>query len=207
VNLSNPSISSIQRHRAWGRAVAIGVVVATMVAAGGRAQAAVGTGEPGRAGLVLETAAEFGGDNLVKVLYRDGSTQDIRAGEGITLGVGVHYQPYAVPIDLAATVGYKFIRTDSYRTNVGIDRVVIKLTGTYLLPNHFWIAAGPVWHTATKLRGDGYLPDVDFDDSVGGVVGIGWRWIGLTYTDIKYRGPFEGSVDASNVGVGFTWKF
>jgi hypothetical protein len=59
----------------------------------------------------------------------------------------------------------------------------------------------------TSLNGDGYVPDVDFDDAVGGMVGFGWRWIGVSYTNIKYRGPFDGSVDASNGGITFAWKF
>jgi hypothetical protein len=39
------------------------------------------------------------------------------------------------------------------------------------------------------------------------MVGFGWRWIGVSYTGIKYRGPFFGSVDASNGGITFAWKF
>jgi len=51
------------------------------------------------------------------------------------------------------------------------------------------------------------FPDIDFDDAVGGMVGFGWRWIGVSYTNIKYHGPFAGSADASNVGVTVGWKF
>jgi hypothetical protein len=165
------------------------------------------TGAPGHFGVVLESAAEFGGDNLVDVFYRHGGTQHIKAGDGVTLGGGVHYRPEALPIDFAATVGYKFIRTSSFNTDLGVDRVVIKLTGTVPLANHFWVTAGPVWHTGTRLNGDGYVQNVDFNDAVGGMVGFGWRWIGVSYTIVKYRGPFSGSVDASNGGITFGWKF
>ena len=106
-----------------------------------------------------------------------------------------------------ASVGYKFVRTSSGDTDLGVNRAVIKLTGTVPLGNHFWFTAGPVWHVGTNLNGDGYVPDVDFDDAVGGMVGFGWRWIGVSYTNIKYRGPFAGSVDASNGGITFAWKF
>ena len=57
------------------------------------------------------------------------------------------------------------------------------------------------------LDGDGYIPDVDFDDAVGGTVGVGWRWVGLTYTDIHYNSAATGRIDGSNVGISFTWKF
>ena len=162
---------------------------------------------PGGFGVVLEAAGEFGGDNLVKVFYRDGYTQDIRAGEGVTLSAGVHYLIPNVPLDISATAGYKFIRTSDYHTDLGVNRVVLKLTGTYELPRHFWIDAGPVWHTAVKLNGDGYVPDINFDDAVGVTVGAGWRWLGITYTNIHYTSGLTGNIDASNVGVTFTWKF
>lgn len=191
------------------RAAAVTLVAIAVATMSHQAQAAWGeaTGDPGHFGAVLDTAAELGGDDLVKVYFRDGGTQNIKAGNGVTLGGGIHYRPVSLPVDFAATVGYKFVRTSAYNTDLGIDRVVIKLTGTLPLRNHFWIMAGPVWHTGIKLNGDGYIPDVKFDDAVGGMVGFGWRWIGLSYTNIKYRGPFSGSVDASNGGITFGWKF
>jgi hypothetical protein len=160
-----------------------------------------------RFGPVLEAAAEFGGDNVVKVFYTNGDTQDIRAGQGVTLSGGLHYQLPRFPLDSAATVGYKFVRTSDYHTDLGINRVVFKVTGTYELPRHFWIDAGPVWHTAVKLNGDGYVPDIDFDDAIGVTAGFGWRWFGVTYTGIRYSSPLTGGVDANNVGVTATWKF
>jgi hypothetical protein len=188
-------------------AMALAMVIAGT--ASNRAEAAWGeaTGDPGHFGFVLDTAAEFGGDNLIKVIYRHGETQHISAGEGVTLGGGIHYRPVALPVDFAATVGYKFIRTSSFDTDLGINRVVVELTGTVPLANHFWVTTGPVWHTATKLNGDGFIPDVNFDDAFGGMVGFGWRWVGVRYTYIKYRGPFDGTVDASNGGITFAWKF
>jgi hypothetical protein len=158
-------------------------------------------------GPVLEAAAEFGGDNVVKVFYTNGDTQDIRAGQGVTLSGGLHYRLAQLPLDIAATVGYKFVRTSDYHTDLGINRVVFKVTGTYELPRHFWVDAGPVWHTAVKLNGDGYVPDVNFDDAIGVTVGFGWRWFGVTYTGIRYSSPLTGGVEANNVGVTATWKF
>ena len=160
-----------------------------------------------RFGPVLEAAAEFGGDNVVKVFYTNGDTQDIRAGQGVTLSGGLHYQLAQLPLDIAATVGYKFVTTSDYHTDLGIHRVVLKLTGTYELPRHFWLDAGPVWHTAVKVSGDGYLPDINLNDAVGVTVGAGWRWFGVTYTAIRYTSPVTNGVNADNVGVTATWKF
>jgi hypothetical protein len=199
----------IHPHAGRVRAAAVALVFAAAAGMSQRAEATWGeaAGDPGHFGIVLDTAAEFGGDNLIDVVYRHGGTQHIKAGDGVTLGGGIHYRPVSLPVDFAVTVGYKFVRTSSYDTDLGVNRAVIKLTGTVPLANHFWVTAGPVWHTSTRLNGDGYIPDVDFDDAVGGMVGFGWRWIGVSYTNIKYRGPFVGNVDASNGGVTFTWKF
>ena len=187
---------------------ALAVFALAAVATTQRADAAMGepTGDPGHIGVVLEAAGEFGGDDLFRVYYRHGGSQTVRAGEGVLLDGGVHFRPVSLPIDFAATVGYKFVRTAAYNTDLGVDRVVFKFTGTVPLGNHFWVTAGPVWHTGIKLNGDGFIPDVHFDDAVGGMGGIGWRWLGLTYTYIKYHAP-EGDFDASNVGIGVTWKF
>jgi len=160
-----------------------------------------------RFGPVLEAAAEFGGDNVVKVFYTNGDTQDLRAGQGVTVSAGLHYLLPVAPVDIAATVGYKFVTTSDYHTDLGIHRVVLKLTGTYELPRHFWLDAGPVWHTAVKVSGDGYLPDINFNDAVGVTVGAGWRWFGVTYTAIRYTSPITNGVNADNVGVTATWKF
>jgi len=186
---------------------AIYVAAALVLSTQAHAEWGEATGSPGHFGVVLDTAAEWGGDNLIDVVYRHGYTQHIKAGQGVTIGGGIHYRPVGIPVDFAATVGWKFVRTSDFDTDLGIDRAVIELTGTVPLGNHFWVTAGPVWHTATKLNGDGFIPDVDFDDAVGGMVGFGWRWIGVRYTNIHYKGDFAGSVDASSGGITFAWKF
>ena len=172
----------------------------------GGSDAATGA-DQGHLGLVLEGAFEAGGDNVAKVFYANGDTQNIRAGQGGTLSIGAHYQLADSPLDFMATVGYKFIRTADYHTDLGIDRVVFKFVGSWALGNGWWINAGPVLHTDTRFNGDGFVPDIRFDDAVGGTVGFGWRWIGLTYTNIQYHSPITGSLDASNGGISFTWKF
>jgi len=186
---------------------ALGGLLVIALPLGAQAQGFPQPSASGHFGPVAEVAAEFGGDDAIEVFYRNGDRQTIRAGQGVTLSGGLHYQLPATPLDIAATVGYKFVRTSDYHTDLGIYRVVFKVTGTYELPRHFWVDAGPVWHTAVRLNGDGYVPDVDFDDAFGGTVGAGWRWFGLTYTFIKYKSPATGEVSADNVGITAAFKF
>ena len=189
------------------RLAAIGALAGITVAASGVAHAATDGQNRDQLGLVLEADAEFGGDNVVKVFFTNGDTQNIKAGQGLTLAAGAHYQPAAFPIDFAATVGYKFVTTAADNTDLRIERVVIKVTGTYALPHNLWADAGPVWHVGTKLKGDGFVPNIDFGDALGATVGFGWRWIGISYTNIHYSGPFTGRIDGSNVGVNLIYKF
>jgi hypothetical protein len=70
-----------------------------------------------------------------------------------------------------------------------------------LLPHNFRVDAGPVWHTDVKFNGDGYVPDISFDDAFGGGVGAGWRWFGIEYTSIRYKSALTGTVDGSSVGL------
>ena len=187
-------------------AIALATLVVATASKPAEAAGGDATGEPGHFGFVLDAAGELGGDDLVKVFFRNGDTQTIRAGQGVTVGGGVHYRPVALPVDFAATVGYKYVRTAADNIDPSVSRVVIELTGTVPVGNHFWVTAGPVWHTSTKLDGDGRLPDVNFDDAVGGMVGFGWRWVGVRYTNIKYRSPY-GDFNASSGGVFLAWKF
>lgn len=163
--------------------------------------------QQGHLGAVLELDGDFGGDDIARVFYTNGDTQTIKAGQGIAAAAGLHYQLATLPLDFEVTAGYKYVTTRASNANIYLDRIEIKAVGTYEFPNHCWVDAGPVLHADTSLHGAGYLPNVSFDDAVGGTVGIGWRWIGIAYTDIHYSSPLTGSVDASNVGVTLAWKF
>lgn len=186
----------------------IALLAATAAVGTSPAKAADYSSQPrGHLGAVLELDGDFGGDNIASVLFTDGSTEDIKAGQGIAGAVGLHYQLAALPLDIAVTAGYKYVTTRASNANIFLDRVEIKAVGAYELPGHWWVDAGPVWHAGTRLHGDGYLPDVSFDDAVGATVGLGWRWIGVAYTNIHYNSAITGSLDASNVGVTLAWKF
>jgi len=41
----------------------------------------------------------------------------------------------------------------------------------------------------------------------GSTVGFGWRWIGVSYTNIRYTSPVTGGLDGSSGGITFAWKF
>lgn len=159
-------------------------------------------------GFLVGADLEYGGDDIITVSFTDGSDQDIKTGQGATLSVGGYFKPQeSSGFSARATVGYKFVTTAASNADIGIDRIVYELVGDYEWANGFWVGAGLVQHTGVKLDGDGFGPDVDFDDATGITAELGWRWIGLTYTKIDYEDEFGGEWDADSVGLSFIWRF
>jgi hypothetical protein len=106
-----------------------------------------------------------------------------------------------------ATVGYKFVTTAATNADIGIDRMVFEILGNYRWPSNWWVGAGITHHTNVKFSGDGYGPDVKFDDATGPTVEVGWKWLALSYTNIEYKDEFGFKYDASSFGLTLTSKF
>ncbi len=67
--------------------------------------------------------------------------------------------------------------------------------------------AGVTHHVDIQFDGDGFVPNLDFDDATGFTLEAGWKWIALSYTGIDYTDEFGGDWDASSVGITLTSKF
>jgi hypothetical protein len=187
----------------WISRVAVALVGLSL--AGGAGAAELAAPQPGRLGLVGELVLEFGGDSVGTVLFTDGSTQKVRTGQGGTLALGGHFQPAGSPFDLVGTIGWKFVTTKASDSDIGINRAVIQLLGLYDPSGEFWIGGGPVLHAGTRFSGGGLAEDVSFGSSLGLTVQAGWRWIGVTYTVMRYEGG-GATYDASAAGVSVRWR-
>jgi len=161
-----------------------------------------------RFGFAVQTDFDFGGDKLATVSFTNGKSQDVRAGQGLVVSAGVHFQPVeTMPFDVQALVGYKYVTTAASNADITVTRVVLQLVGDYQFDNGMYLGGGLVQHSGTRLDGDGFFRDVDFDDATGFVLQTGWRWVGLHYTNIKYRNNFVKNVDASHVGLRLMYRF
>jgi len=156
---------------------------------------------PGHFGFTMYGTAAFGGDTVGVVGFKDGSTQNINAGQGLDFGLGGHYKIDRLPVDISATLGYKYVTTQATNANINLSRTVLELRADYLFPNHAWVGLGSVWHSNIKLNSDGYAPNLAFDDAQGVTVKVGWHWVALAYTNMKYRDEFGFNFDASNFGI------
>lgn len=161
-----------------------------------------------RGGLLVQTDFDFGGDNLATVYFDDDEDQDVKAGQGMALSVGGYFRPIETsPFELQMSVGYKFVTTRASNADIGVTRTLLQLEGLYRWPSGFYLGAGLMHHIGPELDGDGFFEDVGFDDATGVNTEIGWRWIGLHYTQMEYSNALVEDVDASHVGVRFTYRF
>ena len=159
-------------------------------------------------GFVAEAALEFGGDAFATVNFDDGSTQDVRTGQGLTVSVGGQLRPSVdSPLGLRGTVGFKFVGTAADNANIFLTRLPVEVVGTYRLPQDAWVGAGFVHHALTKFWGGGLGPDVDFTGGNGATVEAGWRWLGVSYTSMRYTDDTDAEYDASVFGIFFTSAF
>jgi len=160
-----------------------------------------------RGGLLIQTDFDFGGDDLATVSFDDDTTQDVKAGQGIGLSVGGYFRPVETsPFEIDASIGYKYVTTRANNADIHVSRTLLQLEARYLWPNGFYLGAGLMNHLGPELKGDGFFEDVSFDDATGFNAEIGWRWIGLHYTKIEYSNSFIDNVDASCVGLRFTYR-
>ena len=158
-------------------------------------------------GFVFEADLEFGGDDLATLSFTDGSTQDVKAGQGVTLALGGHYRWADSPFSMRGTVGYKYVTTAASNADISVGRTVIEVVGNYLWDNGWWIGGGITHHSSIKFDADGFGPNINFDDATGPTFEAGWRWIALCYTKLDYKDEFGGKWDASSVGLKLTSKF
>jgi len=183
-------------------------LLATAMLLGSAAAQAQAVKHTTRGGLLIQTDLEFGGDSVATVAFEDGSEQDVDAGQGISLAIGGFFRPSATtPFEISGSVGYKFVTTAASNANINLSRTVLKLNATWWFENGWFVTGGLTHHLSPELNGDDFFEDVHFDDATGFSAEVGWRWIALRYTNIEYSHPLFEDVDASSIGLGFTWRF
>ena len=161
-----------------------------------------------RGGFLAQMDLDFGGDDLATVYFEDDDSQDITAGQGVALSVGGYFRPIeSSPFEIEASVGFKYATTQAENADINVSRTLLQLEALYRWPNGFYVGAGLMQHFSPELNGDGFFEDVSFEDATGFNAEIGWRWISLHYTDISYAHEFFEDVDASHIGIRFTYRF
>jgi hypothetical protein len=189
------------------------IVVVSLIAVGsGAARAA--TVEAG-GGLAVDLNA--GADTLATLHFTDGSTQDIKAGNGLllTLGGGVIlFEQQRHRLEALLDVGLKYSTMQpSQNADLSFVRIPIELLAFYRNDDaHLRVGAGGAYYAYSSLSGSGAASNLQLDlkPGLGGIVEADFLWgrlsLGVRYTHLSY-GVSGSSVTAAANSLGFVLGF
>jgi hypothetical protein len=152
-----------------------------------------------------------GGDSLATVVFTNGTTEDVRAGQLVHLYGGVEFR-LAPLFTVQTSLGYHVDDTSRFSNgSLRFSRVPVELLAHYQIDNRVRLGGGARFVNNAKLEGHGVLSGnrIDFDSTVGAVIegeylvtpSIGLK---LRYVNEKYKTGGV-SVDGSHGGFYFTW--
>lgn len=151
---------------------------------------------------IFEFSAGMGGDTLAELSFVGGGSQDINAGDGLTLSGGL-IQELSDHFEIKYTLGYKFSTSAAENLDVWKSVFPLEVVPSYRSGNHRF-GAGLAYHLSPKLKIDG--DTAKFDNAPGFVVEYGYKIFSIAYTDVDYE--INGaSFDASNVMLRFVIGF
>jgi hypothetical protein len=158
--------------------------------------------------FLIEGGIEYGGDEILEVFFTNGEDQTMRAGQGGYIALGGELQLAKVKqLMLRASIGIKYNTTAAENANIRLTRLPVHLTPFWRINDDFRLGVGVTTHMNAKLKGDGFVTDVNFTSSVGPRFEFGYKWIALTYTAINYEDEVGRSFSASSIGASVSFTF
>jgi hypothetical protein len=167
---------------------------------------------------VVGLGADFGGEELGRLYYTDGSSASVKANNGIALYIGaIIPNRKDSPFSTHLTLGYKF--GGPRGTNGDITWSAIPLEGIEFYHTHSMrLGLGLSYHFRPQLSVN--LPSSSYtskyDNAIGLIAQIGWAPVGghfnvdLRYTSIKFQQsdvPGAPTVDGSVAGIYTNFRF
>lgn len=202
----------------FGRLLLLGVLVVGAAAFAPARKAAAAIGEAGAA-----MAGDFnaGADTLATLTFTDGSTQDIKAGNGILLSVGggaIFFEGQPHRLETMLDIGVKFSTMQaSQNADLSFVRIPIELLAFYRNDDlHFRVGGGGAFYAYSNLSGSGAASNLqaDFKPGLAGIVQADALWgrgyVGVRYTHLNYSvSGYDATVAAHSIGVtlGFFYQF
>ena len=150
-----------------------------------------------------------GGDNVVTALFEDGSSETIKAGEFLSIDLGVAWDMGI--LEGRITGGWKYDTITA--TNGDLDFQRFTTQGLLLFAAGGWrFGGGAAYHFEVELDGSGVAStaDAEFDNALGYVAEIDYYfsekvYAGIQYLNIEYEQTIGSSVgqkfDGSSIGL------
>jgi hypothetical protein len=157
---------------------------------------------PVMAKFLIEGGIEYGGDEILKVLFTNGGDQTMKAGQGGFLAVGGHFEFNQVKnLMIRASIGVKYNTTAADNANIRLTRFPLVVIPYWKIKDNFRVGIGVTSHQQVRLKGDGFFSDVDFKSSIGPRFEFGYKWVALTYTAVNYKVKNDDTYSASSIGM------
>lgn len=160
----------------------------------------------------LKAGYDFGGDTLVTAVFTDGSSDTIKANEGLYIGGGASIVTDSKRMEIELSLAYKFSIVSADNGDIEFTRLPLEALAFYRW-DKVRLGGGLTYHINPELEGSGIATplDVQFDDALGFVLQADYRLtdrmaIGLRYTNLKYEASGS-SASAKSDGLGFTFSY
>lgn len=182
------------------------VLMITALVTVATAQQKKNTSKPVR--FLLGGALELGGDKVAEVFFTDGSTQDIKAGQGGTVYAGAQFRlNQKETFFLRSSIGIKYVTTKAENAHIRLTRIPLQLTANYIAPSKIRVAAGLVTHQAIRLNFDGLGENAKLTSSPGVILEAGYGAVALSYTLMTYKDNTSRSFAANAIGLTISGVF
>ncbi|MGD8927146.1 MAG: hypothetical protein PVG20_09855 [Thioalkalispiraceae bacterium] len=157
-----------------------------------------------------------GGDNIVTALFTDGSSEDIKAGEFLSIDLGMAWDMGI--LEGRITGGWKYDTITA--SNGDLDFTRYTSQALLLFAAGDWrFGGGAAYHFGIKLDGSGVASgaDANYDNALGYVAEIDYyfseqAYFGIQYLNIEYDrntdfGQTAATFDGSSVGIVFAGRW
>ncbi len=152
--------------------------------------------------LLVNGAIEGGGDEVATVLFTNGETQSLNAGQGISMGIGAQIQfPKAEKFLLRASIGYKYVTTQADNVHIRLTRIPLHFTANFMATEKVRLGVGFVKHAGVKFNSGGLGGDMTYKSNTGLAFELAYLGVGISYTALKYTDEGNESYSANSFGV------
>jgi hypothetical protein len=168
---------------------------------------------------VVMAGADFGGDTLRTVLFTDGSSETIKANEGLFLGGGASIINESKSLEFQATLAFKFNSVTAKNGDIIWSRIPLEFLAFYR-GSRVRLGGGLTYHLSPELNGSGQASnlDVKYDNALGFVLegdylfasDGSWAgtFLGLRFTSLKYKEKTSGtSYNSNGIGAQIGYRF
>ncbi len=161
--------------------------------------------------VLLGAGITFGGDDVAKANFTDGSSDKLYAGALIDIKAGGIVSLPSSPYEIQASVGYFFDSIAAENGDASFNRVPIEVLGFYRHEKHRF-GLGLSYHTSVNLDLEGPSTDLnlDFKNAAGSVIEYGYEMsdrlvLAVRGVMIDYKldeaGSISDDVDGNHLGV------